>query len=71
MPLADQFNNGGYLHCIIGRQIKRAGTAPRNHLFLLAKRILMKNKIELLLCLIFIRLYRYCEIAIEILFISS
>lgn len=53
MPVTNQFNNGGYLHCIIGRQIKRAKRAPRNHLFLLAKWILMKNKIEFLLCLIF------------------
>lgn len=59
VPLANQFNNGGHLCCIIGRQIKRVRRALRNHLFLLTKWILMKNKIEFLLCLIFIKLYRY------------
>lgn len=37
VPLANQFNNGGYLRHIIGRQIKRAKRAPRNHLFMLTK----------------------------------
>lgn len=37
VPLANQFNNGGYLRHIIGRQIKRAKRAPRNHLFVLTK----------------------------------